>query len=88
MKQPPGRFRPDLPSHQEVGDWSWYENPFVGSQPYRGLVVANLILNNWDWKTSNNKIYRLREPAAGGVNRWFVVRDVGASLGKTSYPTF
>ena len=85
-EQPPGRFRPDLPSHQEVGDWSWYENPFVESQPYRGLVVANLILNNWDWKTSNNKVYRLREPV-GGVNRMFVVRDVGASLGKTSYPT-
>ena len=24
-----------------------------------GLVVANLILNSWDWKTSNNKIYQL-----------------------------
>ena len=81
-----GRFRPDLPSHEVVGDWSWYENPFVGSQPYRGLVVANLILNNWDWKASNNKIYRLTEPV-GGATRAFVVRDVGASLGKTTYPT-
>jgi hypothetical protein len=82
---PPGRFRPQLPSQQVVGDWSWRENPFVGSQPYRGLVVANLILNNWDWKTSNNKIYRLQEPV-NGLSRWYVVRDVGASLGKTSYP--
>ena len=80
-----GRFRPDLPSHEVVGDWSWYENPFIGSQAYRGLVVANLILNNWDWKTSNNKIYRLTEPV-GGVSRAFVVRDIGASLGKTTYP--
>ena len=84
-EQPPGRFRPDLPSQQVVGDWSWYENPFVGSQPYRGLVVANLILNSWDWKTSNNKIYRLQVPV-DGVSRRYVVRDLGASLGKTTYP--
>ena len=84
--QPAGRFRPKLPDQTVVGDWSWYENPFVGTEPYRGLVVANLILNSWDWKTSNNKIYELREPRAG-VTRWFVVRDLGASLGKFTYPT-
>ena len=83
--QAAGRFRPKLPGQQVVGEWSWYENPFVGSQPYRGLVVANLVLNNWDWKTSNNKIYELSEPVRG-VKRWFVVRDLGASLGRTTYP--
>jgi hypothetical protein len=80
-----GRFRPNLPTQKNTGDWSWYENPFVGSRPYGGLIVANLILNNWDWKTSNNKIYTLSEPV-NGVSRWFVVRDLGASLGKTHYP--
>ena len=83
--QPPGRFRPELADRNVVGDWSWYENPFVGTRPYGGLIVANLMLNSWDWKTSNNKIYQLREPV-NGVGRWFVVRDVGASLGKTTYP--
>ncbi|HEX7779107.1 MAG TPA: hypothetical protein VF424_07720 [Vicinamibacterales bacterium] len=83
--QPPGRFRPELPDREVTGEWSWYENPFVGSRPYGGLVVTNLILNSWDWKTSNNKVYRLAEPV-NGVTRWFVVRDVGASLGKTTYP--
>jgi hypothetical protein len=43
------------------------------------LIVANILLNNWDWKTSNNKIYR----HADGTRR-YVVRDLGASLGKTS----
>jgi len=83
--QPAGRFRPELPSQRVVGEWSWYENPFVDSQPYRGLVVANLLLNSWDWKTSNNKIYELVEPMRG-VKRWYVVRDLGASLGRTIYP--
>ena len=70
-----------------MGDWSWYDNPFLGSQEFRGLVVANLILNNWDWKTSNNKIYAIAEPGRA-PRRHFVVRDLGASLGKTSYPTW
>jgi hypothetical protein len=83
--QAPGRFRPKLPNEEVVGDWSWYRNPFVGSREFGGLIVANLILNNWDWKTSNNKIYRIVSPS-NGVTRRFVVRDVGASLGKTTYP--
>jgi hypothetical protein len=85
-EQPAGRFRPSLAHQTVVGEWSWYENPFVGSRPFGGLIVANLILNSWDWKTSNNKIYELAVPV-NDVRRWFVVRDVGASLGKTTYPT-
>lgn len=81
----PGRFRPDLPNAKVVGDWAWAENPFVGTQPFRGLIVANLIVNNWDWKTSNNKIYEVTNPD-GSVTRRYVVRDVGASLGKTDAP--
>ncbi len=84
--QPAGRFRPDLPDHEIVGqEWSWYENPFVGSVPYRGLIVANLILNSWDWKGDNNRIYEVRLPS-GGTERRYVVRDLGASLGQTTYP--
>ena len=83
--QPPGRFRPSLPG-TVAGDWSWYENPFVGTRAFGGLIVAHVMLNSWDWKTSNNKVYELSEPV-NGVARWFVVRDVGASLGRTTYPT-
>ena len=59
VAQPGGRFRPTRPGHTVLGDWSWYDNPFMNSREFRGLVVANLILNNWDWKTSNNKIYAI-----------------------------
>jgi hypothetical protein len=69
-----------------VGDWPWHENPFVGTTEYGGLVVANLLLASWDWKTSNNKIYQLEKPV-NGVSRWFVVRDLGASLGRFTYPS-
>ena len=80
------RFRRDAEDAKVVADWSWYENPFVGSQPFQGLLVANLMLNNWDWKTSNNKIYDLAS-GQNGPTRVYVVRDLGASLGKTTFPT-
>ncbi len=78
-QQPEARFRTDFEGSKVVGDWSWSKNEFLDAQPYRGLIVANVLLNSWDWKTSNNKIYQLSD----GTRR-FVVRDLGASLGKTS----
>ena len=74
------RFRPKLTDREVVGEWDWYENEFLNTQPFKGLVVVNVMLNNWDWKTSNNKIYDL------DGERVYVVQDLGASLGKTSYP--
>lgn len=81
------RFRRESPDQRVVSDWSWYENPFVSTQAFKGLLVANLILNNWDWKTSNNKVYDVVDDD-GRSRRVYVVRDLGASLGKTTFPRF
>ena len=75
------RFRTDLPQWRSAAEWSWYENPFTDTQPFRGLVVAQLVLNNWDLKTSNNRLYEATDPAAA-PRRQFMVRDVGSSLGQ------
>jgi len=79
------RFRRETPNQQVAGEWSWYQNPFVTTQPFKALVVANLMLNNWDWKTSNNRIYDVTD-SDGAHHRFYVVRDLGASLGKTTFP--
>jgi hypothetical protein len=81
------RFRPTTANEKVVGEWEWYENPFVMTRQFRGLVVVNQLLNNWDLKTSNNKIYDVLN-ADGTGRRFYVVRDLGASLGKTTFPTF
>lgn len=83
--QPAGRFRPKLPDRKVVAEWSWYENDVLATQPFRGLVVANVMMNNWDWKTSNNKVYEMAKEGHG-VRQVMIVQDLGASLGKTSYP--
>jgi hypothetical protein len=78
--QPAARFRPKLTDRKVVGEWDWYQNEFLHTQPFKGLIVANVLLNNWDWKTSNNKIYEING------RHFYMVQDVGASLGKTAYP--
>lgn len=85
--QPAGRFRTELAGHEVIGDWSWYENPFIGSRPFAALVTVNLLLNNWDLKTSNNKIYVVTNED-GVKERRYVVRDLGGSLGKARQPRF
>jgi hypothetical protein len=79
--QPAGRFRSNPSGVDTHDEWSWYDNPFMSTGPFRGLIVAQLILNNWDLKASNNKIY-VTPDAAAGPRRQYIVRDLGASLGK------
>jgi hypothetical protein len=74
------RFRTDLEQWKSVDDWSWYDNPFLNTQPFHGLIVAQLILNNWDLKTINNRIYEAQD-ATTWPRRRYIVRDLGASLG-------
>ena len=77
------RFRPKLEHLERLDDyWAWADNPFSGTRPFKGLLVALLMLNSSDLKDDNNSIYKLKEPW-DGASQWFVVRDVGAALGET-----
>jgi hypothetical protein len=76
------RFRPDMPAFDRVGQWSWHSNPFVGTEPYKGLLVMMAMLNNSDLKPDQNAIYNLAEPR-DGLQRWYLVRDLGQSFGET-----
>jgi hypothetical protein len=77
-----GRFRLSDPSLKDVGEWSWQQNPFVGTRPYQGLLVILLMFNSSDLKNSNNTLYELRSSTAR-TERWYVVRDLGTALGGT-----
>jgi hypothetical protein len=78
-----GRFRPTLPELKEIGDWSWQQNPFVGSKPYQGLLVILLMFGSADLKNSNNSLYLYRRPD-GTTERLYAVRDIGNALGDTA----
>lgn len=83
---PPARFRPELPEWHRTGSWAWARNPFVGTQPYRGLIVLMHVLSNWDLLDENTAIYSVDVPVRG-ARTLYVVQDLGAALGKTKAPT-
>jgi hypothetical protein len=67
--------------------WSWADNPFLGSREMGGLKIVTMLLSNWDTKDSrdgegsNTGVF---EPSRGEKTEpWFAVTDWGASLGKS-----
>src|ERR1041385_3033213 len=52
--EPGGRFRLKVDSLKKRGDWSWQQNPFVGTRPYQGLLVILTMLDSSDLKNVNN----------------------------------
>jgi hypothetical protein len=79
--EPGGRFRLKDKALKDRGEWSWQQNPFVGTTPYQGLLGILMIFNSTDLKNSNNTLYDYR--SGEDTQRWYVVRDIGASLGTT-----
>jgi hypothetical protein len=63
---------------KKVDDWSWFDNPFVGTRQFNGLRVMMALVNNWDLKDTNNAIYNVR-----GRELRYLVGDLGATFGKT-----
>jgi|SRR5882672_5814809 len=79
--EPGGRFRLTEKSLKHAGTWSWQQNPFVGTRPYQGLLVMLMMFDNSDLKNENNALYDVKN--GDGVQRWYVVRDLGTALGGT-----
>jgi hypothetical protein len=77
------RFRPHDMSVKSRGTWAWHENPFVGARQYNGLLVLMVLLNSTDLKDDNNGVYEPDGATREIARRWFIVKDVGASLGET-----
>ena len=79
--EPGGRFRLKLKTLKDRGEWSWQQNPFVGTRPLNGLLVIMMMFNNSDIKNSNNTLYEHRSD--NGLEHWYVARDLGGALGTT-----
>ena len=80
--QPGGRFRLKTQALAKRGEWSWQQNPFVGTRPYQGLLVILLMFDSSDLKNVNNQLYEMRSPCEP-PRLWYVVRGLGTSLGRT-----
>lgn len=63
---------------KKIDTWSWFDNPFLDTKQFDGLRVLMALLNNWDLKEINNKIYQVR-----GRELHYAITDLGATFGKT-----
>ena len=84
ITQPGGRFR--LDDTKNLGEWSWRNGPFVHTRQQAGLFVLMVMVNNWDVKSQQNALYELKDENAPGPRRKYMVKDLGASLGRTAWP--
>jgi hypothetical protein len=78
-REPGGRFRLKDKALKDRGEWSWQQNPFVGTRSYQGLLVVLMTFNSTDLKNSNNTLYEYR--GTEQREHWYVVRDIGSALG-------
>ena len=83
IPQSGGRFR--LDDSKKIEEWSWRKSPFLETRQLAGLFVFNVMVNNWDIKSQQNALYRLKENAPGPREQ-YMVKDLGASLGRTVWP--
>ena len=80
--EPGGRFRLHEKAIKKVGNWSWQQNPFVGTKPYQGLIVILMMFDSSDIKNVNNALYSVESSVDG--EQWYIVRDLGTALGETA----
>jgi hypothetical protein len=74
------RFERRDKKYKEIGNWSWEDNPFLGTQEFEGLKVLMALLKNWDLGEKNNDVLILKNSPGPNI---YYVSDLGASFGRT-----
>jgi hypothetical protein len=74
------RLEPRPEGRIEGDPWDWDNNPFAGSRELNGLKVLMILLNNYDARKENNRVYFVR--AGDRMEAHYYVTDLGATLGK------
>ena len=77
------RFKRHNTGEKQVADWSWDNNPFVGTRELDGLKIMMEIICNVDLKSSNQHVYTTPE----GEQR-YIAADLGSSFGKAGKTRF
>ena len=75
------RFEPRRKNVVRGPTWDWEKNPFRGTRQLDGLKVIMILLNNYDARKENNRVFYVRNSRGRSEPRYYV-SDVGATLGK------
>jgi hypothetical protein len=77
------RFEARPKNIKRLDEWTWNNNPFVGTSEFQGLKVMMVLMNNWDIKDENNKILYWKDPKTGKAQLQYIISDLGATFGRT-----
>lgn len=69
------RLKRHAKDERDIGTWHWRRDPFTGSREWNGLRVLMAVINNWDLKDANNRVFQK------GPDSIYLVSDLGASFG-------
>ncbi len=61
----------------EIADWSWDDNPFVGTRELDGLKIMMELICNTDLKKANQHVYDIE-----GKEQRYIAADLGVAFGK------
>jgi hypothetical protein len=75
------RFEPRREGVERGSEWGWNDNPFEGTRELSGLKILMILLNNFDARAPNNRIFYVSN-SAGEREARYTVSDLGATLGK------
>lgn len=76
------RLKRHLKGEEKLGNWQWRVDPFANTRELNGLRVAMALINNWDLKDENNKVYEF-DRHGEDPEQVYAVSDLGASFGTT-----
>ena len=77
------RFEPERKQLTEGPVWDWDDNAFNGTRQLNGLKVLMILLNNFDARKENNKIFYSRSAPGDRYEARHYVTDLGATLGRS-----
>jgi hypothetical protein len=74
---------------ERLGNWSWKNNPFMGTNEFQGLKIMMVLIHNWDIVDVNNTL--LGTIGRSGNELHYLVGDLGSTfgrLGNNNFPVF
>lgn len=77
------RFEPKREHLTKGPNWDWKNNPFKGTRQLSGLKVLMVLLNNFDAREENNRVFYPERSQPGRREAHHYVTDLGATLGRS-----
>lgn len=70
--------RPD--NIERLDEWSWQDNPFVGTRELQGLRIMMVFFSNWDVGDFQNKVLQI--DSKNQKENHYIISDLGATFGR------